>query len=318
MENSLNCKICGNTVNNIPVLAKELMYGLKIEFNYFECSNCGCVQIENIPENIADFYPTDYYSYKRPIFFKKITGFKTFLKKRVAKYYGGNFNILGFILSFFVANQFPWVKPGIANFKSKILDIGCGTGKLLITMQRFGYENLTGIDPYNQEDLFYDNNLSIYKMDLFALDEKFDLIMLNHSFEHMEFPEKVLSKLSTLIENNGCILIRIPIADSYAWRKYKTNWAQLDAPRHYFLHTVKSMSILAKASDLKLVEVKFDSTSFQFIASENYMRGNNLSDSINLFSRRQVKTFEKEAIKLNLLNDGDSACFYFYKNNSNS
>ena len=318
MENSLTCKICGNAVNNTPVLAKELMYGLNNEFNYFECTSCGCLQIESIPENIADYYPNDYLSFKRPIFFKKRAAFKAFFKKQVAKYYGGNFNILGFILSFFVVNQFPWIKPGITNFKSKILDIGCGTGKLLLTMQRFGYENLTGIDPYNQADIFYDDNLSIYKKDLFDLDEKYDLIMLNHSFEHMEFPEKVLSKLSTLIEDNGCILIRIPLAGSYAWRKYKTNWVQLDAPRHFYLHTVKSMSILAEKSGLKLDEVKFDSTSFQFIGSEKYLRGYKITDSNNLFSKTQLNAFENEAIKLNSLNDGDTACFYLYKESTNS
>ncbi|MDR3651981.1 MAG: class I SAM-dependent methyltransferase [Paludibacter sp.] len=318
MENLLACKICGNTINNNPFLAKELMYGLNREFNYFECSKCGCLQIESIPTNIADYYPTDYLSFKRPIFFKKRTAFKSFLKIKVARYYAGSFNILGFILSFFVANQFPWIKPGIVNLESKILDVGCGTGKLLLTMQRFGYKNLTGIDPFNQKDIFYDNNLSIYKKDLFDLDNKFDLIMLNHSFEHMEFPEKVLLKLSTIVEKNGCILIRIPLAGSYAWRKYKTNWVQLDAPRHFYLHTVKSMSILAEKSGLKLDEVKFDSTSFQFIGSEKYLRGYKITDKVNIFSKIQLKAFKKEAIQLNSLNDGDTACFYLYKETSNS
>jgi 2-polyprenyl-3-methyl-5-hydroxy-6-metoxy-1,4-benzoquinol methylase len=286
------------------------MYGLNKEFNYFECGNCGCLQIVTIPDNIGDFYPTDYLSFKKPIFFKKINRFKTYFKKQVAKFYAGQFNLTGLFLSFFVANQFPWIKPGIVNLKSRILDVGCGTGKLLLTMQRFGYVNLTGIDPYNQEDIYYENNLSIYKKDLFDLDEKFDLIMLNHSFEHMDSPEKVLTQLSKLINENGCILIRIPLAGSYAWRKYKTNWVQLDAPRHFFLHTVKSMRILAEKTDLKLNDVKFDSTSFQFIGSEKYLRDYKITDSTDIFSKKQVKAFEKEAIKLNMLNDGDTACFY--------
>ena len=33
MDNQLRCKICGNVVNNSPVVAKELMYGLKTEFD---------------------------------------------------------------------------------------------------------------------------------------------------------------------------------------------------------------------------------------------------------------------------------------------
>ena len=215
-------------------------------------------------------------------------------------------------MSFFFTNHFPWIKPGIVNLKSKILDIGCGTGKLLLTMQRYGYENLTGIDPF-QEDIFYDNKVSIYKKFVFDLEEKFDFIMLHHSFEHMEFPEKVMMKLASIIVEKGCILIRIPLAGSYAWRKYNTNWVQLDAPRHFYLHTVKSMSILAEKSGLKLEDVKFDSSSFQFIGSEKNLRGYKITDNINLFSEKKLKDFEIEADKLNAVNDGDSACFYLYK-----
>jgi len=312
MNTKLKCKICGNSENNTPFIARELMYGLKTEFNYFECGNCGCLQIETIPEDMSSYYPSDYLSFKSPTFYKKAKKYKTYFKKKVARYYTGSFNLVGFIMSFFFENQFPWIKPGFTNLKSKILDIGCGTGKLLLTLQRFGYENLTGIDPF-QEDIFYDNKVSIYKKYVFDLDDKFDLIMLHHSFEHMEFPEKVLIKLASIIEDNGCILIRIPLAGSYAWRKYKTNWVQLDAPRHFYLHTIKSMSMLAEKSGLKLEDVKFDSNSFQFIGSEKNLRGYTITDTINLFSEKQLKDFEFEADKLNYINDGDTACFYFSK-----
>jgi len=312
MSTKLKCKICGNLENNSPLMARELMYGLKTEFNYFECGNCGCLQIETIPDDISSYYPNDYLSFTTPMFFKKAKKYKTYFKKKVLKYYTGSFNLVGFIMSSFFKNPFPWMKPGFTHLKSKILDIGCGTGKLLLTMQRFGYENLTGIDPY-QEDIFYDNKVSIYKKYVFDLDEKFDLIMLHHSFEHMEFPEKVLIKLASIIEDDGCILIRIPLAGSYAWRRYRTNWVQLDAPRHFYLHTIKSMSILAEKSGLKLEDVKFDSNSFQFVGSEKYLRGYTITETINLFSKKQLKNFKVEADKLNSVNDGDTACFYLYK-----
>jgi 2-polyprenyl-3-methyl-5-hydroxy-6-metoxy-1,4-benzoquinol methylase len=288
------------------------MYGLNTEFDYFECGNCNCLQIETIPEDMSIYYPNDYLSFKTPLFHKKKNKLKTYYKSKIAKYYSGSFNIIGFIMSFFFKNQLPWIKPGITNLKSKILDVGCGTGKLLLTMQRFGYKNLSGIDPF-QEDIFYDNNISIYKKFVYDLDEKYDLIMLHHSFEHMEYPEKVLAKLATVIEDNGCILIRIPLAGSYAWRKYKNNWVQLDAPRHYFLHTIKSMSILAEQSGLLLKDIQFDSSAFQFTGSEKYQRGYTITENINLFSKKQLKDFESEAKKLNDLNDGDSACFYLFK-----
>ena len=55
MESTFSCKVCGNHTNNIPYKAKELMLGLNHEFSYFECGDCGCLQIDKIPENIADY-----------------------------------------------------------------------------------------------------------------------------------------------------------------------------------------------------------------------------------------------------------------------
>src|SRR5882757_7251102 len=57
------CKICGNSALNIPFTAREMMFGLRDEFEYFECSSCGCVQISEIPTNMEPYYPTKYYSF---------------------------------------------------------------------------------------------------------------------------------------------------------------------------------------------------------------------------------------------------------------
>ena len=63
--NTYICKICGNNKGNRIYHAKEMMLGLKHEFVYFECSECECLQIADIPENIGDYYPSHYYSFKK-------------------------------------------------------------------------------------------------------------------------------------------------------------------------------------------------------------------------------------------------------------
>jgi 2-polyprenyl-3-methyl-5-hydroxy-6-metoxy-1,4-benzoquinol methylase len=315
MEKIHTCKICGNKTDNIPFKAKELMLGLKHEFNYFECSNCLSLQIENIPENVSDYYASDYISFNKHEFSKKLTWFRSFTKRKLASYYSGNFNLEGYLLSFFYPNPFPWIVSKVANFNSRILDIGCGNGKHILSMQRSGYKNLTGIDPYIVKDVIYDNGVSIYKKDLFDLTGQFDMIMLNHSFEHMDSPLKVLEKLKTLLSKDGYILIRIPVSNSFAWRKYRTNWIQLDAPRHFFLHTTKSMTILTEQSGLEIENIIYESTSFQFTGSEKYLRGLKYEDADTFFSPEQIKAFDAEAKHLNEINDGDTACFYLKKSN---
>lgn len=308
----LTCKICYNKSHNQSFTAKERMLGLNDEFEYFECSNCKCIQIIEIPENIGDYYPGNYYSYQNPSFAKKLTGIRFLIKKCLAAYYQGKLNPAGFLLSMFYENPFTWLKPGMANFNTKILDVGCGAGRLLISMQRSGYKNLTGIDPYNREDIFYENGVKVYKKDVFDVTEKYDLIMLHHSFEHMESPKDILMKLNDLVTPEGIIIIRIPVANCFAWRKYHTHWVQLDAPRHFFLHTIKSMTILASQCSLKLANAEYESTFFQFTGSENYLRGIGFNKTGH-FSKVQMSIWKREAKRLNQINDGDTTCFYLKK-----
>ena len=309
----LTCEVCGNTTRNNLFIAKERMLGLNDEFEYFECSNCLCIQIKDIPAKLDRYYPENYYSFTPPQFPTKLTGLRFYLKKSLSKYFSGKQNLTGFFMSFFYGNPFPWFKPRMASFDAKILDVGCGAGRVLLSMQRSGYKNLTGIDPYINEDIFYEGGIAIHKKEIFEVNEKYDLITLHHSFEHMENPQKVLLKLSELINQKGYIIIRIPVANSYAWRKYKTYWYQLDAPRHFFLHSTTSMSILAKECHLKLVDFEFDSNILQFTGSEKYLQQDNLNPDTNIFTKKQLKQFKKEAQKLNQINDGDSVCFYLQK-----
>jgi hypothetical protein len=59
------CRICGNDTGNVVHHCSEKMYGLGDEFDYFQCQNCACLQIEEIPPDLGKYYPDDYYSYRR-------------------------------------------------------------------------------------------------------------------------------------------------------------------------------------------------------------------------------------------------------------
>ena len=65
---NMKCKICHNDERNKVIVAKEKMFGIGEEFKYLECSNCGCLQIIEIPENMDKYYPRNYYSYKNELF----------------------------------------------------------------------------------------------------------------------------------------------------------------------------------------------------------------------------------------------------------
>jgi predicted SAM-dependent methyltransferase len=137
----------------------------------------------------------------------------------------------------------------------------------------------------------------------------------------MPDPLAVLKQINRLLKPNRYLLIRIPVASSFAYRKYGADWAQLDAPRHLFLHTLKSLHLLATDSGFQVKAIVYDSTEFQFWASEQYVADISLLDNRSyftdpknsLFSTDQITDFKRAARELNRRNDGDSACFYLHK-----
>ena len=135
--------------------------------------------------------------------------------------------------------------------------------KFLYPLKEAGFRNVSGCDPFIPENLKYNNGLPVYKKHFSQMNGKYDIITFNHSFEHIEDPLEILKHANKLLAVNGTCIVRIPTTSSFAWKYYNVNCFQLDAPRHIFLHSKKSINILAKNAGLKVIQVVFDSTHHQ-------------------------------------------------------
>jgi 2-polyprenyl-3-methyl-5-hydroxy-6-metoxy-1,4-benzoquinol methylase len=196
---------------------------------------------------------------------------------------------------------------------SAVLDVGCGYGELLLRMQNDGFTNLTGLDPFIQATIRYDCGVVVHKQSLSEHKGLYDVVMLNHAFEHMDEPLQTLKCMRDLLAVDGLLLIRIPVADSFAFQKYKENWVQLDAPRHFFLHTSRSMSLLAQQAGYIITRTLYDSSEFQFTGSESYVRNVALNEAGVVFTATELENFAAESRRLNAAHQGDQACFYLRK-----
>ncbi|HOI93355.1 MAG TPA: methyltransferase domain-containing protein [Syntrophobacter fumaroxidans] len=315
------CRICGNSQGNTHYTAREMMYGSRDEFEYFECGNCGCLQIMAIPDDLQKYYSTQYYSFKNQPLAPRTILQKIYnnVKNQRVKCLVRNWKALGTLSFMIYGKPIPvWLKRMDISYSSHIVDIGCGSGSILLSLQKSGYTNLVGIDPFINDSIIYNERLKIIKQQLCELDGKYDLIMMHHSLEHIDNHTYIFKILRSLLNPGGTILIRTPIVSSFAWRKYKINWVQMDSPRHLYLHTVKSMKLLADQSSLKIVDIYFDSTAFQFWGSEQYINDIPLLDMKSyrnnprgsIFTDNLIKEFERKSRELNASGDGDQACFY--------
>ena len=323
---SLICKICANAKDNRIYQMREMMFGTREIFDYFECRKCGTIQIYEFPE-FGKYYPKDYYSFGSDdeIYIGK--HFRRRMAARFAgKYYLDGKNFIGKYLSEkkeWLRFNFPEsLKEKILgiNFNSRILDFGCGNGKLLQNLHYFGFRNLTGADAFIENDIFYPTGVKIYKRPLTEIEPFFDLVMLHHSFEHLPDPLETLRETHRILAKDRFCLLRIPVVN-YAWEKYGVNWVQLDPPRHLFLYTEKSLRLLAEKAGFTVEKIIYDSEEFQFWASEYYAKDIamnapdwfKLNFDESLFTEKQFNEWKKEAKQLNAEKRGDQACFYLKK-----
>ena len=243
-----------------------MMFGTKDEFAYFKCSNCGCIQIKEIPKNLSRYYPSNYYSLKSK-------GKKDYLK-----------SVIRIIARLIISGIWPqflsqkevslWIKKAKINSNSKILDVGSGSGELLKKFAARGFKHLIGVDPYLKKDILYRSGIKIFKKDLSLLKGRYDFIMLHHSLEHMDDPGQVLADIHRLLKPGGRALIRIPVASSLAWEKYQSN-----QERNKFINTLisrnseelKNIEIVEKSKPVK-EQTKSDLIAEEDLPDEDFMK----------------------------------------------
>jgi 2-polyprenyl-3-methyl-5-hydroxy-6-metoxy-1,4-benzoquinol methylase len=308
------CRICGVIADNRFYTVREMMFGTGDAFAYFQCSACACLQIAEIPPDISRYYPADYYSFtpKRRLFRNNSIdrAMRRFQDRSTVFSRGA----LGSIVSRFSPNKKLTALARVSlSVESRVLDVGCGDGWRLSALREIGFRNVLGIDPFLAHDLEHENGVQVLKRSIHQMTGEWDLVMYHHSFEHVPDPRGDLSAVSRLLRKGGCCLIRIPTVSSYAWEHYRENWVQLDAPRHYHLHSLKSMGLLAAECGFVLSAVVFDSTKDQFQGSELYQKGVPLVSGNGVFSRSQERQWKREAGKLNRAQRGDQAAFYLIK-----
>ena len=317
------CRICGNRDGNSSYVAREMQFGTRESFEYFQCAKCGCLQIAQVPGDLGRHYPKEYYSLTSLGTLPRQSRLKRFLKRRRLEHFLGTRTVLGALVehAFGHPDVPAWFAKAGPEPHWRVLDVGCGAGGLLHALWYAGFSDLTGVDPYIDHDLNYGHGVRVFKAEVAALAGPFDVVVLSHSFEHMANPEQVLRHVHGILAPGRFAVICIPLVSSYAWERYLTNWKGLDAPRHLFLHSLESMRLLAERVGFEIADVLFTSGAAQFWGSEQYARNIPLMDDRSyarnrdgsIFSRDDISRFEKMAEDLNRQGRGDQACFYLRK-----
>ena len=162
--------------------------------------------------------------------------------------------------------------------RGKILDIGCGTGAFLHTMEKDGW-HVTGLEPDaaargKARELYQLEPQSVQH--LFELaPASYDAITLWHVLEHVHELQAYIKQVALLLQPGGKLFIAVPNYTSYDAAVYKEYWAAWDVPRHLYHFSPASMKKLLNRHGLCLDAVKpmwFDSF-YVSMLSEKYKNG---------------------------------------------
>ena len=316
------CRICGGASKSV-VVAREMMFGFRDEFVYELCGACSSLQIKDIPaaSDLVKYYPKQFWSEEH---FEKEDGS---LKKVI-------YPVLGFLLRArltFAARlleaRLPSklfslaVRYGIHQ-SDRVLDVGCGSGILVRDLVKLGVRDPVGIDPFIARDVIFKNGARIFRADIATLEMGlFDVIMFNHSLEHVADPLATLQAAAARLRAGGRCVLSLPTTSSDAFETFGRDWVQLDAPRHLHIPSRKAIHVMAESAGMRLEDTIDNSTGFQFWGSKQYTQDIPLRDSrsyfVNknksIFTAAEIVSYEKQATALNKTHRGDQAIFVLRK-----
>lgn len=154
-----------------------------------------------------------------------------------------------------------YIKP-IQKFHNscKILDIGCGGGKIIELLNLNGFKNVFGID-ISEEQIKYakSKNLNVKLTDVFDYlsntEEKFSVIYAVDFVEHFTTEElyKLFNLLSKVLTDNGIMILRTPNAQGLF-----ANSGYFGDLTHRTFFSYASMNQLVKSIGLNIKSCKED------------------------------------------------------------
>jgi len=309
------CRVCGSEEGSVHY-PRESMTGSWEAFAYFECSVCGLLQILRYPDDMSTFYAEGYYSHspkRSTILGRMVDGLKGVRDAAEASRAHHPLAITLKLLAPSLGIRRTYeILGAYLDRADSILDVGSGgSGSFLRLAARFNIPTLHGIDPFLKYETIEIGPILLEKKSVFQVAREYSVVIFNHSLEHMPNQIETLRAAYNATAPGGYCIVRVPCKDSMAWQQYGINWAQLDPPRHFYLHTLQSIDIVADKCGFNVVEIGWDSYGFQFWGSEQISNGVALNDSSSLLnagffeSRRVKRASERKAFQANSDQQGD-------------
>lgn len=167
----------------------------------------------------------------------------------------------------------------LVNSESKILDIGGGTNSYytLLNRGKFNILDFTISNDLKNDRIYcYEMNVS----ELPSLKEKFDVISIFHTLEHVYDPFVLVKSIYEKLNVNGITIIEVPDISEVIFH----NPIYAFFPQHVTYFTKRSLSSLVEKAGFEILDVSNSGTSVVLIAKKS--EGKLLSRTERAFEKK--------------------------------
>ncbi|WP_363318686.1 class I SAM-dependent methyltransferase [Rhodoferax sp.] len=225
-------------------------------WNYWLCDECSSLYLDPRPtaESIWRAYST-YYTHKGETVAQGVrSSFKLRLRNECLFHWLGidqgprlHYRFGGYlsVLKPMIPRKFPLDQLACLP-RGKLLDVGCGSGDLLLAAQAMGWQ-VRGLEiDAKAVDAACSKGLSVQHGSFELLCEyrsSFECIVCSHVIEHVHEPRQLLSSLVNALKPGGSLFIAYPNPSSVVRRWFGRHWRGLEAPRHLCLPSLEVLQM---------------------------------------------------------------------------
>lgn len=123
----------------------------------------------------------------------------------------------------------------------KVLDIGCSNG---VFLDLYHNSETWGVEPSEIANIRQRTGRRImheYFENVKLPKNYFDLVIVNHTLEHLKRPNKILAKIKTLLKKDGIVFIDVPNVGSLSSKILGKKWPYLLPDEHLWQFDKKSI-----------------------------------------------------------------------------
>ena len=255
-----DCPICASEKVESLFVGRDRFYRLEGRFEVERCRSCGVLFTSPQPEDMAIYYPAQYHSHVDFSLTEPPTGGLGGLKSKLrslARTHHFNYGISSHGIRGAIEWVVTWPLRGRTEgwFGSlprhvkdgRVLDVGCGSGYWLATLQQLWAWELWGVEPSPLAcQIARKHGIAhVIESDLpqANLPENFfDVVRIWHVLEHASSPCQVLDEAYRVLKPGGLLIVGVPNAGSLMFKLFRAYWFHLDLPRHLF-HFSKSVLV---------------------------------------------------------------------------